>query len=53
MKKKTQRVQFRCTVEDWVYFNELRMRGISITEHIMNSVTTTDSYKNYYTMING
>ena len=56
MKKKQNkcnRINFRCSNEDWIFFQTLREKGVNISAFITSSVKMTDRYKKFDNLING
>ncbi|MGB6327903.1 MAG: hypothetical protein WBF48_03190 [Halarcobacter sp.] len=54
MKKqnKINRLNVRCTDEEWHFFQHLKAEGISISKFITASFKNTDRYKNFYSIFN-
>lgn len=55
MKKqnKVNRINIRCTDEDWYFFQHLKAEGMSISKFLTSSFKNTDRYKHYYNILNG
>lgn len=55
MKKqqKINRINFRCSNEDWAFYQSLKEDGLSISTFITTSIKMTNRYKNYNCLVNG
>lgn len=55
MKKqnKINRINIRCTDEEWYFLQNLKLEGINITSFITSTFKNTNQYKKYYNLING
>ncbi len=51
--KKCNRINFRCTDEDWCFLQSLRAEHINISQFITTAFKTTDRYKKFYSITKG
>lgn len=55
MKKhqKTNRINFRCSNEEWSFYQSIKESGLTISSFISSSIKATNRYRKFYNLING
>lgn len=51
--QKTNRINFRCSNEEWAFYQSLKEKGLTISSFISTSIKTTNRYKKFNFLING